>query len=389
MERIDRWLALIALVALCACGGGGSASPSAAVAVPPVMAPPSALSCGTEPPLQNGVLYATGWAPFACPGSPWNTRVSVSPTYASYSGAVIATEFANGNTQPVREEEAGPYDFSHPIYYASTSDPVVSLQCTLYCNTVDNGGYPATMYLPALARPAGGSDAQMAVIQPNGTEIDFWTTTTPSANWTTGATVTAKAIANCGSFTTGSGFLPTGPAATAGGSCLATGYLRANELAAGSIDHALELVSQCAVGWQYPAYPNATTSACTSGTGAPLGGHLWYDVADTTTNANAALQPWEKAILNALHDYGGYLEDDVGGGASPSGIAFLAASGEAPWVYGHPDPFAMLASQGWYAVTVSGSFTPRYVGADPWQPAGVNFAAHFHWLDPCAARGSC
>jgi hypothetical protein len=290
----------------------------------------------------------------------------------------------------VRDEEAGPYDYGHPIYYAQSTDPVVTLHCTQYCNTADNGGLPATIHLPALARPAGGSDAHMAVIQPDGTEIDLWATTAPSGNWTTGSTVTASAVANCGNFATGSGFTPTGPAATAGGACLGAGLLRANELLAGTIDHALFLVAQCAVGAQYPAYPGASTSQCTSGQGPALGGRLWYDVADATTNANTALKPWEKAILNALHDYGGYLEDDTSGGTSVSGIGFLAESGEASWIFGQTDPFAALvAAQGWTSAAIGGAFTPRYIGASSWQPSGVNFAAHLHWLNACSASGSC
>jgi hypothetical protein len=367
-----------------------SPSPSPAPTATPSPTPTTApVACGSEPALQNGVAYATGWSPYNCTSSPWHLRVSSKPTYAANSSAVIATEFASGNTQPVREQEAGEYDYGHPVYYASASDPLVTLHCTAYCNTVDNGGLPASMHVPAQARPAGGGDAHMAVIQPDGTEIDLWATTQPGKNWTTGATVTAQAMANCGNFVTGSGFTPTGPAATAGGACVGAGLLRANELAAGSIDHALFLIAQCAVGSQYPTFPGASTDTCTSGQGPALGGRLWYDVPDATTEANAALMPWEKAILNALHDYGGYLEDDVSGGPSVSGIDVLAESGEAAYVFGQPDPFAALASQGWTGVSVSGALTLRYIGADPWQPSGVNFAAHMHWLDACSAHGSC
>jgi len=354
----------------------------------PTPVPTMAAGCGTTPALVNGVEYVAGWTPYGC-SSVWNQHVSANPTYAAFSNAVIASEFGTGNTQPVRDQEAGPYDYGHPIYYASPTDPLVTLQCTAYCNRTDNGGYPASIHIPVLARPAGGSDAHMAVIQPDGTEIDMWATATPSGNWTNGATLTAHAIANCGSFTSGSGVTPTGPAATAGGACLGAGLLRANELASGAIDHALFLITQCANGWQYPAFPNASTNACTSGTGPALGARLWYDVPDATTNANVHLAAWEKAVLNALHDYGGYLEDNISGGAYASGIAFLAESGEASSVFGQTDPFAALAAQGWYGISISGASQTRWVGADPWQPSGVSFVSHLHWLDPCSARGSC
>ena len=349
----------------------------------------AATGCGATPALVNGVEYATGWAPYSCASSPWNQRVSAAPVYASYSSAQISLEFGAGNTQPVREQEAGKYDYGHPIYYASSSDPVVTLACTMYCNHTDNGGIPVTLHIPAQARPAQGGDAHMGIVQPDGSEIDLWATTTPSSNWSNGATVSARAAANCGNFVTGSGFTPNGPAATAGGACLGAGLLRANELLSGAIHHALFLITQCAVGWQYPTFANASTDLCTGGSGPPLGGRLWYDVPDATTNADSTLQAWERAILNALHDYGGYLQDDIGGAAAVSGIALLAESGEAPLVFGLPDPFAALTAQGWVSTSVAGALTLRFIGADPWHPSSVNFAQHMHWLDVCSARGTC
>lgn len=405
--------ALVVALAGCGGGGGGGASalpttgtPAAQQTAPATSAPaivasspapvppqqqsgPLAPGCSAAPAFVNGVEYAAGWTPYACASSPWNQMVSANPTYASFSASVIASEFGSPNAQPVRSEEAGPYDYGHPVYFAHAGDPVVTLHCTQYCNHVDNGGMPATIAVPAAARPAGGTDAHLAVVQPDGTEIDMWAVSQPSGKWTNGSTITAQAIVNCGSFISGSGFVTTGPAATAGGACLGAGLLRAAELNAGVIDHALFLISQCTTGWQYPAYPNAATDDCSGGTGPALGARLWYDVPDATTNANAALRPWEKAILNALHDYGGYLEDDVSGGAGASGIGFLAESGEAAYAFGQLDPFASLTAQGWSAVNVSGALGTRYIGADAWNPSGVNFAAHLHWLDPCSARNAC
>lgn len=337
----------------------------------------------------NGVEWSTSFTPFSS-GSPWNTPVSANPTFAANSAAVIAAEFGGGNTQAVRDEEAGINDYGHPIYYAATTDPVINVACNQYCPS----NYPRTMYIPARARPALGSDAHMAVVQPDGTEIDMWATygtpgggghTAQTRNWQAGDTVTAGNVSACGNFFTGTGNAATAPAATAGGACLSAGLLRANELASGHINHALFLVAQCAVGSQYPAFAGASTDACAGGSGPPLGGRLWYDVPDATTNAGP-LAPWEKAILNALHDYGGYLEDDAGGGSQISGIGFLAESGEDSYAFGTSDPFAVL---GWSPITLSGALQQRFEGADPWHPSGVNFAAHMHWLNVCSAQQSC
>jgi hypothetical protein len=363
-----------------------TATPTPAPTATPSPTPTATAVACAPPAFTNGVPYPTTWTPYNCTTSPFNRPVSANPTIASYSSQIIAIEFGSGNTQGVRNQEAGQWDYGHAIYYASASDPLVNLSCTQYCNHTDNGGYPTQIRIPAKARPAGGGDAHMAVIQPDGTEIDFWATTQTSTNWVNGSTVTAQAIANCGSFTNGPGYVPNGPAATAGGACLAAGMLRGSELASGHINHALFLVLQCAIGWVFPAFPNAATDNCTSGVGPPLGGRLWYDVPDATTNASTSLQPWEKAILNALHDYGGYLEDDVAGGANVSGVGFLAESTEDTYAFGQPDPFAAL---GWTGINVAGSLTVRYIGADPWTPSGVNFAAHMHWLAPCSAQGTC
>ena len=370
----------------------GQSAPTAApaAATPPPTATPAPPVSGMP---VNGVEWATSFTPFSA-GSVWNTPVSANPTYAANSASVIAAEFNGGNSQPVRDQEAGTYDYGHPIYYASATDPVVNVACNMYCPS----SYPKTMYMPAKARPALGSDAHLGVVQPDGTEIDMWATYgTPGGsgqvpqtrNWQAGDTVTAGNVTSCGNFFTGTGIVTVGPAATAGGACLSAGLLRANELASGHINHALFLISQCAVGSQYPAFAAASTDPCTSGSGPPLGGRLWYDVPDATTNANSALAPWEKAILNALHDYGGYLEDDIGGASQVSGIGFLAESGESSYAFGMSDPFAAMTNQKWSAITIPGAFQLRYIGADPWNPSSVNFAAHLHWLNACSAQKSC
>jgi hypothetical protein len=172
--------------------------------------------------------------------------------------------------------------------------------------------------------------------------------------------------------------------------------ITAAELVAGQIDHAIFLTGGCAVGSQYPVENGGSTGQCAGGVGPPLGGREWYDVPCATTQANSALHPWEKAILCALNQYGAYLGDNDGSGPTFTGINAETES-EEPWYdYNGPNytsPFAALASQGWSTISipnVRGSASGvRWVGADPWRPAGVNFAAHIHWLAPCSAQGSC
>jgi hypothetical protein len=351
---------------------------------------------GTFMSFSNAQDYSTSFVPYAS-NSVWNTPVSTHPTYLSSSAAIVAAQFPGGNnTQTIRANEAGVYDYSHPRYFASNADPVVALRCTLYCGAPDNGGVPATSHIPALARPALGSDAHIDVVQADGTEICAWGVTQPGANWATGQTLTALNIANCGSFSSGAGWLSNGPGPTAAGFALQAGIITAAELIAGQINHAIFITGQCAIGSQYPSEPGASTDQCTSGLGPPLGGREWYDVPCSTTQANSALRPWEKAILCAMNIYGGYMGDDVGGGSTFTGTG-AGVESEEPWYAyqgpGYTSPFAPLAAQGWGTIhmlnVIGNQSGTRWVGADPWQPAGVNFAAHIHWLDPCSARGAC
>ncbi len=343
----------------------------------------------------NAADYTTSFTPYAST-SIWRTTVSSNPTIASYSAAVISTQFPNGqNFANVRATEAGQYDYSHPRFFATSSDPVVNLQCTQYCGSSANGGVPAQAYIPAQARPAEGGDGHFDVVQPDGTEISMWAASQPSGNWTNGATVRAGNIANCGSIASGQGWLSSGPGPTAAGFCDDAGVVTAAELSAGQINHALFLIGSCAVGAQYPSQYGATTDRCTSGVGPPLGGREWYDVPCSSTQANGALHPWEKAILCALNQYGAYLGDDGGGGTYYTGGLSISIESEEPWYdyngAGYTSPFAALASQGWTSIPISSvhGSERRWVGADPWQPSGVNFGAHMHWLAPCSAQGSC
>lgn len=314
------------------------------------------------------------------PTSPWNRPISANPTIASYSAAVIAGQFRSGNTQPVRNQEAGVWDYGHPVFFAAAADPVVKLVCNQFCSP----GYPTSARIPPKARPAGGSDAHMAVVQPDGTEIDFWALYgLPGHDWQAGDTATAGNVSACGSYASGSGFA-TVIGATAGEACLGAGIITAGDLLAGRIDHALFLVLQCAIGTQYPTPSSASTDPCTGGVGPPLGGRLWYDQVAPTS-----LKPWEQAILNALHTYGGYLMDDIGGGAGVSGVAFMAVSGEQTYAFGLPNPFAGLSAQGWASISVPGALELRWLGSDPWNPAAAGFAQHMRWLDACSARNTC
>src|ERR1700730_12467402 len=142
--------------------------------------------------------------------------------------------------------EAGAgWDKEHPIVIATNSDPVVNLRCTKYCELP----YPKRIHIPAKARPGSGGDAHLAIVQPDGTEIDTWAQENNSLqapNWTDGSTLVAANIVDCGNFYAGPGRTLQPGASTVGGACLAGGIIHYNELMAGDIEHAIFLAIACA-----------------------------------------------------------------------------------------------------------------------------------------------
>ena len=384
------------------------------------------LANGVEPP--TGSFIAAGWVPYAST-SVWNTPVCNSAnqqcanmTYTSNSAAVVNTMITNGSTgYPIRNEEAGPYDYAYALYYASTSDPLVNLVCTGYCAS-GNGGLPKQIYVPAKARFPGCngnncsgyySDAVAAFVQPgaSATVIDTaYGQPKIGRDWQTGDTMSVGGGANCGNFYTGTGWIDYNGSfggIGASGGCSPPGRLLASELLAGKINHALKILAPCAGSTGdgrteqpsvYPAYPGTQTQVCTQASanvGVPLGSHLWYDVPDSVTNA-LAIAPWVKAILNCLHDYGAYFTDNDGGGATMSYFHFMPDSGEEFQAFGTPNPWAALvnAPNNWTSATINGSLQPRYFGNyqdsnGNFAPPVPNFASHLHWLAPCNAQSQC
>jgi hypothetical protein len=108
-----------------------------------------------------------------------------------------------------------------------------------------------------------------------------------------------------------------------------------------------------------------------------MGSHLWLDLTETDIDA-LVIPAWQKMILKALHNYGGYMGDTGGAGF---GLQF-----ESPFTYtsfGRVDPLAAWAqSNGW---TFSSGY--GYVGS--WTNVPASVWTHLHVLDECVALGTC
>jgi len=186
----------------------------------------------------------------------------------------------------------------------------------------------------------------------------------------------------------------------AGGNCAGVGLLNASELSSGLIQHAVQILSSCtAQSSVFPGYWNTSGPNPCTGASPAIGYRLWYDVSCSETQSNTALLPWERALLCALNEYGGFVTDNGGDtGAMQPGFG-IRQMGEVPaYEYGTADPWAPLQSQGWSSYAVGGDWSssyPRWApsthtdGNGHWTPPGVDFHDHMHYLDPCVTEGTC
>lgn len=380
--------------------------------------------CSSCQPPANGTMWGPQFVPYSAQ-SIWNTPLpSVQHTYASDSAAIIAVQFPSStNTYSSLEgDEPNQYDPSNQGYFATASDPVVNIDCSGSNSCGPN--VPATMHIPATAHiNASNNDNIMFVVQPDGTEIDFYCwdvydghnceppgwSSQGDGTWSDGDTISGAWTTNCGNFFSGAGWDGAGSASDgahalgygAGGNCAGAGLLNASELSAGVINHALQILTACTQNAAvYPGYWEASGPNPCTGAAPPIGYRLWYDVACSDTQANAALDPWETAILCALNVYGGFVTDngsDQGAMQPGFGIRDL---GEVPsFEFGTGDQWAQLSSQGWSPYAVGGDWTssfPRWGLSGPhsdgngnWMPPGVDFSSHMHYLDPCVTQGTC
>jgi len=416
MQTVRALAVLTSIAALAACGGGGGSTvPTASVnpvspvqvqqgpsgptatAAPspaaghPTPAPTAPASSPSAAPLsgalQNGVEWPTNFVPYAS-SSIWNrpVRNTTNPTLLANSAAIVAVAESGDRGTMIRSSEFGAPDaVSHPVVFASASDPTVTTHCALYCNPAT---VQSTIHIPAKARPASGSDHHLGVVQPDGTEDDMWLVTDPGRDWRSGDTVTYGGGANCGNFYTGPGV--TTNAATAGGACLAAGLVRAAELRNGVIPHALFMTIACAAtNYVYPASQQGDNRCTGGGPHVPFGAHIWFSMSDSAIDA-LAIQPWEKAILHALHNYGGYTMDSGGQTLDhATGLVNVMMEDGAQFnPFGTTPAMTSYAqSQGWTPSQMGPS--TEYIGSQNWDPAGIAWGNYLQVLDPCYAQGTC
>jgi hypothetical protein len=343
------------------------------------------------PELRNGVEWPASFRPYA-PTSYWNrplpdvARLKLLPE----SDAIVHRAQAGTPGRVVRIGALGSgWDEGHPVVFASARDPLVRPHCKTYCNPVF---LTRPFHIPARARAGDGSDRHLAVVQPDGTEIDLWAVDQPDRDWHDGDEIAYGSGNTCGNFFRGPGFGP--ETSTVGGGCLGAGLIRAAELRAGTIPHALFTTVDCgARAFVYPAAQPIDNACSGPGPHVPNGAHLWLDLSDAQVAA-LPLRGWEKTVLRALHHYGAYVEDTVSGGERAHGLFVPWFEDDAQYsAFGRPSPLAAWArEQNWRPVPIrprslAHRSTTWFTFSENWAP--LDWASHLHVVDPCYAQGTC
>jgi hypothetical protein len=302
--------------------------------------------------------------------SPFNRPLPASPKLLSNSDQIVERLDGWGRVQQLEVGQADTRaDYFHPLYAAGPRDPLYTVHCLRWTSSCEVEGM--RVRIPSAARPAGGADGHLAVLDPDGWEYDFWQVRSKPAG---GGTLEVSH----GGRTRfdGDGLESDATAAEFG---LAAGVIGANEMEARRIDHALFVHVRCTSGRSvYPAAAGTTGSVCSDGTNAPpLGARLWLSLTDAQIDA-LPVPAWKKTILHALHRYGAYVGDTTGGSAS---WGVQAVSGSSFTSYGGQDPWVQFA---------------RKAGADHWDglwyfdvDGGVDWRRYLEVVDPCTARGAC
>jgi hypothetical protein len=344
-------------------------------ALPPPAVPTSVGSTSSS--CSNGRLFDGRW-PRGCwrpynSTSPFNQPIPNRARVAPDSRQIVARLLSFGPINNLVAGEAdSPHDFSHPVYFSRRHDPVF----TLHCYESSWGRCPIEgkrVRIPNAARPAGGADAHLTVISwASGWEYDFYKVRSKPRGG-------GRLIFRWGGRTRvgGDGL---GSGATASGFGSAAGIIRAAELRAGRIDHALFMVARCDAGrWVYPADKSGSSCArraiASAGAPPPMGARLQLAMSSAEIDA-LRVPSWKKTILRAMARYGLYL-GDTGGGA----WGVQLESGSSYTSFGRADPLvAFASSNGWRRAG------RRYIGD---LRSGIAWRRYLRVIDPCVTRRSC
>ena len=315
------------------------------------------------------------WRPYA-DTSPFNVGVPASPRLVSNSSAIVERTVNFGTGAPVFTGGIADtdHDYGHPIYYPQPSDPVYTIHCRRWTSSCELEG--VQVRIPAQARPAGGSDAHMTVIdQATGWEYGMWETESlpPGGG---DLYIGHGGMTRIGEDGRGSN-------ANAALFGLAAGVIRPNELEAGEINHALVIAVKCTNGTSvWPADSN-TGRSCDRldlpNENAPaMGQHFFLAMSDAEIDA-LSIPTWKKTVLRAIARYGMFVEDT---GCSYRGWCIGLESGSSYTSFGQADPWVALAQN--YGIPKN-----SYGHYDFDLRTAVDWQSKLRVADSCVSRRTC
>ena len=327
------------------------------------------------------------WRPYAAT-SPFNRQVPATLTSAQIdpNSPNIVTRVTGWGppTKLTANEHDSSEDYAHPTYYPTSTDPLFRLDCTNNwgtCTRTDGVALETLQIrIPDAARPAGGRDAHMTVVdQASGWEYDFYKVASKPAG---GGTLQF----GWGGATRIDG---DGRDAWATGAAYGNlaGIIRAQELEAGAINHALFMVIKCSSGTHvYPALgsgrPCNDPSVGESTTNAPpMGARFQLNMTDAEIN-QLPVPTWKKTIFRAMARYGMYFGDTGGGN-----WGIQVESDTTYTSFGRPGKFLAFAqSNGWTPYDSASVGRTVYVGDFQ---NDIDWRTKLRVLAPCLGQGTC
>ena len=273
------------------------------------------------------------WRPYSA-ASPFNQPIPANPRLDPRSSQIVSRLLGFGSVQHLLAGQADtPDDYSHPTYYSQLFDPVY----TLHCYEASWGTCPIEgdqVSVPDAARPAAGGDAHLTVVnQITGLEHDLYKVRSkPSGGGTLEFRWGGSTSIN------GTGL---GSAATASQVGNLAGIIRAPELEAGEINHAIFMVAKCDSGeYVHPAGKagrRCSDIGLSDGDAPPMGARFQLRMSDAEIDA-LNVPAWKKTIFRAMARYG-MIVGDTGSGS----WAIQAESGSTYTSFGYEDRLVTYA----------------------------------------------
>jgi len=274
------------------------------------------------------------WRPYG-PRSPFNTPIPAKPRLAGDSSRIVAFMLAHrwsleGSGGRPSIDAGG----SRPVYWAQPGDPLVRVRC----REEHSCRHVGSVRIPKGALAESQSDGHLTIVeQATRREYDFWQAGVPSGGvLTTSAASVIPIGANAGFGLGGDG-----EAAHLG---LLGGLIRAPELVAGKIEHALAMVAPCVQVrdvYPAPAWGHGDTICSAGGAGPHFGSLLQLNMSQAAIAASGAPR-WERTIMTAMARYGAYVVDT--GGASTGTIDLLKEEDQSFTSFGYPPQMQQFVS---------------------------------------------